>query len=103
MTDQEILEAVRRIIEPLQTEIHGIESKIDQKLEAQSTELLHGVKVLMENTVQTQINLLSEDIQIIRERMPDNEELDAMDARLSAVEAVIRKHSKDIQTLKKAQ
>lgn len=96
MTDKEILEAMRQMVE-------GLEDKIDKKLETQKKELLNGVKVLMENTVQTQINLVGEDVQIIRERMPDSDELEAMEARLSAVEAVVKKHSKDIQNLKKAQ
>lgn len=96
MTDKEILEAMRQMVE-------GLEDKMNKKLEAQKKELLNGVKVLMENTVQTQINLVGEDVQIIRERMPDSDELEAMEARLSAVEAVVKKHSKDIQNLKKAQ
>lgn len=96
MTDKEILEAMRQMVE-------GLEDKIDKKLETQQKELLNGVKVLMENTVQTQINLVGEDVQIIRERMPDSDELEAMEARLSAVEAVVKKHSKDIQNLKRAQ
>lgn len=96
MTDKEILEAMRQMVE-------GLEDKMDKKLEAQKKELLNGVKVLMENTVQTQINLVGEDVQIIRERMPDSDELEAMEARLSAVEAVVKKHSKDIQDLKRAQ
>lgn len=96
MTDKEILEAMRQMVE-------GLEDKMDKKLEIQKKELLNGVQVLMENTVQTQINLVGEDVQIIRERMPDTDELEAMEARLSAVEAVVKKHSKDIQNLKKAQ
>lgn len=96
MADKEILEAIRQMVESL-------EDKIDEKLETQKKELLNGVQVLMENTVQTQINLVGEDVQIIRERMPDADELEAMEARLSAVEAVVKKHSKDIQNLKKAQ
>lgn len=96
MADKEILEAIRQMVESL-------EDKIDEKLETQKKELLNGVQVLMENTVQTQINLVGEDVQIIRERMPDTDELEAMEARLSAVEAVVKKHSKDIQNLKKAQ
>lgn len=96
MTDKEILEAMRQMVE-------GLEDKMDKKLEIQKKDLLNGVQVLMENTVQTQINLVGEDVQIIRERMPDTDELEAMEARLSAVEAVVKKHSKDIQNLKKAQ
>lgn len=96
MADKEILEAMRQMVE-------NLEDKIDEKLETQKKELLNGVQVLMENTVQTQINLVGEDVQIIRERMPDTDELEAMEARLSAVEAVVKKHSKDIQNLKKAQ
>lgn len=96
MTDQEILEAMRQMLE-------GLEDKMDKKLEIQKQELLNGVKVLMENTVQTQINLVGEDVQIIRERMPNADDLETMETRLSAVEVVVKKHSKDIQDLKKAQ
>lgn len=96
MTEKEILESMRQMIE-------GLEDKMDKKLEIQKQELLNGVKVLMENTVQTQINLVGEDVQIIRERMPNADDLETMETRLSAVEVVIEKHSKDIQDLKKAQ
>ncbi|MCQ4862740.1 hypothetical protein [Pseudoflavonifractor phocaeensis] len=84
MTDEEILQAMQKMLAPLKEDINGI-------------------KVMLDIDVRRDINLLSEGQEQILERLPDPADLEAVEARLSAVEAVVRVHSKKIQELKKAQ
>lgn len=98
MTDKEILQAMQEMLEPIKSDIGGIASRLD-RLEDET----QGIKVLLDTEIHRDINLLAEGHQIILDRLPDADEVEAIEARLSAVEVVIRKHSKDIQNLKKAQ
>ena len=84
MTDKEILQAMQQMLEPIKSDISGI-------------------KVILDTKIQRDINLLSEGHDAILERFPDPENIEALEARVTAVEAVVKLHSKDIQKLKKAQ
>lgn len=103
MVDQELLEAMRQVIrEETEKVVEEKTSPIVKRLDAVET-AVSGVKVLLETDIHRDINLLSEGHQTILERLPDTDEIEALEARLSAVEVVIKKHSKDIQNLKKVQ
>lgn len=91
MTDTEMLEAMRQMLEPINSRLERLENET------------RGIKVLLDTEIHRDINLLAEGHQVILDRLPDADEVEAIEARLSAVEVVIRKHSKDIQNLKKAQ
>ena len=62
-----------------------------------------GIKVVLENEVRRDLNLLAEGHAAILERLPSQEEKEALEARMDAMEAAIRLHSKQIRELKKAQ
>lgn len=116
MDNQELLVAMQKIISPLQNEIKEMNDKISQTQDdikelrqrmqddlSSVKDDLSGVKVLLDLDIKKSINLLGEGQQVIIDRLPNPDELEAMEARLSAVEVVMRKHSKEIQELKKAQ
>ena len=78
MTDKEILQAMQQMLEPIRSDINGI-------------------KVILDTKIQRDINLLSEGHDAILERLPDPENIDALEARVTAAEAVVKLHSKDIE------
>ena len=62
-----------------------------------------GIKVRLDIDVQRQLNLLAEGQEEILSRMPSEDDMDIIDGRLDALEAVAKTHSKEIAELKKAQ
>lgn len=102
MVDLELLEAIRQMIReetaPIKEDVSGIKSDL-----AAVKDDVNGIKVILEVDIRRDINLLAEGHEMILERLPDPMEVEALDARLFAVETVVKKHSRDIQDLKKAQ
>ena len=52
--------------------------------------------------VQTRFNLLAEDLDILKEKLPGTEDLDAMQEQLDLHYAMLKKHTREISDLKKA-
>lgn len=76
---------------------------IAQLMERQRKDILHDVKVLLDTDVTTKFNLLAEGMEDIRRRMPSEDDMDIIDGRLDTLEAIVKKHSREIAELKKAQ
>lgn len=93
MTNEELLKALGQLID----------DKMDKKLADQEERLLNNMKVLLENDVQRQINLIAEDVTAIREQLPKFDEQEALKNDVAALKTVVKIHSEDIQALKKAQ
>lgn len=103
MDNQELLQSIRQIVrEETEKVIEEKTSPLIKRLDAMENSV-SGVKVLLDTEIRRNIKTIAEGHQIILDRLPDTDEMEAMEARLSAVEVVVRKHSKDIQILKKAQ
>ena len=82
----------------LDTKVASLDAKVNS-LDAD----VRGIKVVLENEVRRDLNLLVEGHAAILERLPSQEEKEALEARMDAIEAAIRLHSKQIRELKKAQ
>lgn len=61
------------------------------------------MKIIVESDLAPKLELLFEKLDSIEERLPPPEEAERMGDRLDVLEAVVRAHSRDIATLKKAQ
>ena len=96
MTNEELLMAIKDMRDE-------ILAGVDSKLAAHKVDVLNGVKILLENDVQMQINLIAEDVKAIREQLPKFEEQEALRNDVDAIKAVVKIHTEDIQALKKAQ
>ncbi len=59
--------------------------------------------VMMEGYFEPKFNLLEEQIKLIQEKLIPAEALDETEARLDVLEAVVKRHSREIEKLKKAQ
>ena len=84
-------------------DLQAIAQLMDSKLEQQRKDIIHGVKILMENEVKPKFDLLAEGQQIIRDKLEHLDDLEVMDTRISALEAMVKKLNRDIQKMKKAQ
>lgn len=81
----------------------GMESRIDQKLEKQKQDIMHDVKVLLDTEVTTRFNLLAEGQQTILEKLEHLDDMEVMDTRITALEAMGKKLNREMEKLKKAQ
>lgn len=81
----------------------GMESRIDQKLEKQKQDIMHDVKVLLDTEVTTRFNLLAEGQQTILEKLEHLDDIEVMDTRITALEAMVKKLNREMEKLKKAQ
>lgn len=68
----------------------GMESRIDQKLEKQKQDIMHDVKVLLDTEVTTRFNLLAEGQQTILEKLERLDDMEVMDTRITALEAMVK-------------
>ena len=81
----------------------GMEDRIDQKLAQQKKEIMQEVGVLIENEVTPRFNLLAEELDAIKERLPAPDILEQIQEEMDIQHAVVKRHTKEIQALKKAQ
>ena len=93
--------------ERIDQKMSSMEDRIDQKLEKQKQEILdeatQRMKVLLDTEVSTKFNLLAEGQEEILRRMPNEDDMDIIDGRLTDLETAVKKHSLEIEALKKAQ
>lgn len=76
---------------------------IVQLMAQQRKDIMQDLKVLLDTEVTTKFNLLAEGIEDIQRRMPSEDDMDIIDGRLDTLEAIVKKHSREISDLKKAQ
>ncbi len=84
MADKELLRSIKAIIDDAEQRI------------AENT------AVLMEAEFNPKFDLLAEGQQAILDKMPNKDDLDIMDGRITTLEAIAKKLSRDIADLKKA-
>ncbi len=100
MLEEKDLQAIAQLMS-------AMEGRIDEKLARQKREILdeatHRMKVLLDAEVTPKFNLLAEGQEDILRRMPSEDDMDIIDSRLSTLEALVKKHSREIAALKHAQ
>ena len=99
MVDKELLEAIGQMMEAQEKRLSDM---MDTKLAQQRKEIMQDVKALLDTDVQTRFNLLAEDLDILKEKLPGAEDLDAMQEQLDIHYAMLNTHTREISDLKKA-
>ena len=94
------LRQLQQLIEEAQEK--RLSDMMDTKLAQQRKEIMQDVKALLDTDVQTRFNLLAEDLDILKEKLPGAEDLDAMQEQLDLHYAMLKKHTREISDLKKA-
>ena len=92
MMDQKLAQQKREIM-----------GETKELLSQQKREIMQEVGVLIENEVTPRFNLLAEGQEDILRRMPDEDDMDSVDERLSTPEAMVKKLNREVAQLKKAQ
>lgn len=82
--------------------LEALGQMMDVKLAQQKQEIMHEMKVLLDAEFTPKFNLLAENQDEILRQMPTDEDEELLDTRIAALEAVVRKHGRDIAALKKA-
>ena len=93
MVDKELLEAIGQMMEAQEKRLSDM---MDTKLAQQRKEIMQDVKALLDTDVQTRFNLLAEDLDILKEKLPGAEDLDAMQEQLDLHYAMLKKHTREI-------
>ena len=97
MTDQELLEAIRSIVNAEQAEMKGELSRMNDEL--------FRVGALLDNEVKPAIQLLAEGHMNILEHMNQHitEHTEPIELRVEALEAVTKRLGREMKELKRAQ
>ena len=95
MVDKELLEAIGQMMEAQEKRLSDM---MDTKLAQQRKEIMQDVKALLDTDVQTRFNLLAEDLDILKEKLPGAEDLDAMQEQLDLHYAMLKKHTREYLT-----
>ena len=107
MLDEKDLQAIAQLMNQQKLDILEV---MDQKLARQKEDILsetaHQMKALLDLEVTPKFNLLAEELQNVNDRLDrliTPEEFAIMDSRMETLELVVKKHSREIAELKKAQ
>lgn len=107
MLDERDLQMIAKLLGDQKKEIM---EKTTQMLAGQKKEIMHEVVALMEMEVRPKFDLLVEKMDLLAEKFLPPEEMEDLDSRVDALEAVTRRNvreigriSKELEDLKKAQ
>ena len=99
MLDERDLQLLAQMFQNME---ERLDQRMDQKLAQQRKEIMGDVRLLLDTEVQTKFNLLAENQEIILQKLERLEDMDVMDTRISALEAMVKKLNRDVDKLKKA-
>ena len=81
-------------------EMQALRAMMKEELQIQKAEIMHDVTVLMDAQFKHRFDLLAENQGIMIEKLDD---MEIMDTRIAALEAMVKKLNREVQQLKKAQ
>ena len=99
MTEQEMLQALSKMLDAQKQELS---SMMDEKISSAEQRIMKGVSVLMDAVFKPRFDLLSEELETIKDRLPVADILDELQDELAAYRLTLRKHGREIQALQKA-
>lgn len=109
--DEELRSAIREELNPIKQDMTRMDqdikrigldiSRIDQNMTHMEQEITR-IKIVMENDVQRQLNLLAKGQRLILERLTKPAVIEDLTNRIDTLETVVTHHSADIAELKKA-
>lgn len=100
MLDEKDLQAIAQLMEKQKQEIM---SETKGLLSQQKQDIMHDVKTLLDAEVTPRFNLLAENQSIMMEKLERLDDMEVMDTRITALEAMVKKLNRDVEKLKKAQ
>ena len=107
MLDEKDLQALAQLMAQQKQEIIGeLDTRVDQKLASQKQEIMGEVAALMESYFDPKFNLLADGLAAANEKLkalPDPDLMDKMQEELNLHHELLKRHTKEINALKKAQ
>ena len=104
MVDQEMLQAISEMMDQkMAAQKAEITQDTQHMLTAQKSEIAHETQLMMENYFDPKFNLLAENQQIMMEKLQTLDDLEVMDTRITALEAMVKKINRELKELKQAQ
>lgn len=80
-----------------------IQQEVGTQFVQQKTDIMHEVRLMMESYFDPKFNYLADALNILQETVVRREEVEQINDRLDVLEAVVKLHTQEIETLKKAQ
>ena len=96
-----MMDSMELILQELQ-KINSRLDSIEQRFPQQRKEIMQDVKTLLDSEFTPRFNLLAENQDEILRRLPTEEDEELWNTRLAALEAMVKKHSREIAALRKA-
>ena len=84
-------------------DLQAIRSIVKEEITEAEKRIAKSTVTLMDAEFSQRFNLLAEGQEDILRRMPSEEDMDIIDGRLATLEALVKKHSREIAALKQAQ
>ena len=100
---QEMAAMEDRLDTKMDARLKDVEDRLDTKIAETGQDIMRNVSVLMEQEFRPQFNLLAENQQIILEKLAPLDDLEVLETRVSALEAMVKKINRELAQLKKVQ
>ncbi len=104
MLEEKDLQAIAQLMEKqrqdIMSETKGLLAQQKQEILDETTQRM---KVLLDTEVTPKFNLLAENQSIMMEKLERLDDMEVMDTRITALEAMVKKLNRDVEKLKKAQ
>lgn len=104
MLEEKDLQAIAQLMEKQKQEImsetKGLLSQQKQEILDETTQRM---KILLDTEITPKFNLLAENQSIMMEKLERLDDIEVMDTRITALEAMVKKLNRDVEKLKRAQ
>lgn len=104
MLEEKDLQAIAQLMEKQRQDIM---SETKDLLSQQKQEILdettQRMKILLDTEITPKFNLLAENQSIMMEKLERLDDIEVMDTRITALEAMVKKLNRDVEKLKRAQ
>lgn len=98
-------EKILSVLEKMQADISGLKTDVSGLKAGQDAMQadISGIKVRLDTEIERKINLLAEGQELMLEKLERLDDMEVMDTRITALEAMVKKLNRDIEKLKQAQ
>ena len=101
--DEAVKASEERTAKKIDEAVKASEERTAKKIEESAENTLKSAVLMMEQHFGPKFNLLAENQQIMMEKLNGLDELEVLDTRVSALEAMVKKINRELKELKQAQ
>lgn len=103
LMDEKITASESRMTKRMEIQAQELETRMTERMESRAQESESRMMAMMEAYFEPRFNLLGDQIKLIQEKLTPAEALEDLEDRVDVLEAAVKQHSREIETLKKAQ